>query len=520
MDAVVTAQTVLSVVEPQSSGLGGGGFLLYWDQKKQNLFALDGRETASSRAQKDTWIGSDGKPIAWLKARRSLTSIGVPGTAALLWEGHRKFGLLPWKYNLKASIQIAKEGFIPSPRFLKSISLAKKIGINHSPGFKDLYLPNGQLPSKKHHFKNQELASTLNNLATKGVDTFYRGEISKKIINDIERLQNKDNRVSAITLEDLANYQVYERKPLCRLYKVWRVCSFPPPSGGGVAVLQSLGIFEVLTAKTISQKLPIHWHLISESLRHADADRSHWIGDPIDLPVPLNGLVDDNYIKARALGIHLNKAKHFPPPGKPKGGEKLDLASQPRTTAGGTTHLVVVDKQGNVASYTGSVESVFGSGYISGGMVLNNQLTDFSFVSSYAGKKIANRVGANKRPMSSMSPIIVFHNKVPILAIGSPGGWIIPHFLTSALINALDLNLSPKEVVSSKHLSVRPDQTLLEENSEWSTSKSSTRQTLQQSGHQIKTTRFSSGLAIIQRKGKVWHGAADPRREGKAVSLP
>ncbi len=517
MDAVITAQTVLAVVEPQSSGLGGGSFLLYWDQAKKTLHALDGRETAPAQVEEDMWITSDGKAFPWLQATRSPSAIGVPGTTALLWEGHRQFGRLPWRKNFKKSIHLAKDGFIPSPRFLRSISLAKTLGINHSRAFRSLYLPNGSLPIQKVPFHNLELASTLKRLSKGGINEFYRGKVANKLIDDLQLQQNENEAVRTITYEDLANYKVQKRNPICRKYKSWKVCSFPPPSGGGVAVLQALGTYEFLSKKDGSKETVNNWHLLAESLRFADADRSHWIGDPIDWPVPIQGLLEDEYIKERANTILISNATLRPLPGDPKGGKFLNLASQPRTAGGGTTHIVVVDIDGNIASYTSSVETVFGSRYLSGGMVLNNQLTDFSFLSNISGKPIANRIRANKRPMSSMSPVIVFRDNRPVLAIGSPGGWLIPHYITNALIGALDLKLSPKEVVRQKLLSVQPNYTVLEKSDTWS--KANTPEQLKNLGHQIKYSSFSSGLAIIKWHKGNWHGAADPRREGKAVSL-
>ncbi len=519
MDAVVAAQTVLAVVEPQSSGLGGGSFLMYWDEAKKSLIALDGRETASAQVEEDMWIKPDGKAMAWLKATKSQSAIGVPGTTALLWEGHRQFGRLPWKDNFHTSIDLGKKGFIPSPRFLRSISLAQRLGISHSPAFKSLYLPNGSLPNKKILFRNKELASTLSRISKKGINEFYRGDIANKLIDDLKLLKKKNKEIKSITNEDLANYTVIKREPICRKYRSWRVCTFPPPSGGGVALLQILGTYELLSNNNSDQKMIKHWHHLAESLRFADADRSHWIGDPIDLPVPIKGLLDDNYIKNRASTIKGNKATFSPLPGNPKGSKLLDLASQPRTAGGGTTHLVVVDKYGNVASYTSSVETVFGTRNLSGGMILNNQLTDFSFISNVKGKPIANRIKPNKRPLSSMSPVIVFKDNRPVLALGSPGGWLIPHYIANALIGTLDFELSPKEVVSQKMLSVQPNYTVLEKNGDWSNEDNNIYQRLSNLGHVLKYSAFSSGLAVVKWHKGSWHGAADPRREGKALSL-
>ncbi len=519
MDAVVAAQTVLAVVEPQSSGLGGGSFLMYWDESTKSLLALDGRETAPAQVKEDMWITADRKEVPWVQATKSPSAIGVPGTTALLWEGHRQFGRLPWENNFERSIDLANQGFMPSPRFLRSISLAKRLGISHSKAFKSLFLPNDSLPSQSVPFRNTKLASTLERISKRGINEFYRGEIASKLIDDLKLLKNKNKKIKLITNEDLANYKVIKREPICRKYKSWKVCAFPPPSGGGVALLQTLGTYELLSKKNVSQKTIKHWHLLAESLRFADADRSHWIGDPLDFPVPIKGLLDDNYIMERARTIKQNNASFRPLPGKPKGGELLDLASQARTAGGGTTHLVVVDKYGNVASYTSSIESVFGTRNISGGMVLNNQLTDFSFVSSVKGKSIANRIRPNKRPLSSMSPVIVFKKNRPVLALGSPGGWLIPHYIANAIIGTLDFQLTPKEIVSQKLLSVQPNYTVLEKSGDWSKEDNNIYESLTNLGHQIKYSAFSSGLAVIKwHKGK-WHGAADPRREGKALSL-
>ena len=519
MDAVVAAQTVLAVVEPQSSGLGGGSFLLYWDEATKSLTALDGRETASAKVKEDMWINADGETVPWLKATISPSAIGVPGTTALLWKGHQQFGRLPWENGFQRSIDLAKEGFIPSPRFLRSITLAKKLGISHSKNFKSLYLPNNSLPNKSVLFRNKELARTLNRISKGGINEFYRGDIANEILKDIKRIKNEKKEIKTITNEDLANYKVIKREPICKKYKSWKVCSFPPPSGGGIAILQTLGTYERLSKNNFSVSNVKHWHLLAESLRFADADRSHWIGDPVDLPVPIKGLLDDNYIKERASTIKSSKSIFRPFPGKPKGSELLDLASQPRKVDGGTTHLVIVDKYGNVASYTSSVETVFGTRNLSGGMVLNNQLTDFSFVSRVNGKPIANRIKPNKRPLSSMAPVIVFKKNRPVLALGSPGGWLIPHYISNALIGLLEFHLSPKEVVSQKLLSVQPGYTVLEKNGNWSKEDGNIYQSLLNLGHQIKYSSFSSGLAVIKWNKESWHGAADPRREGKALSL-
>ena len=519
MDAVVAAQTVLTVVEPQSSGLGGGSFLMYWEEETKSLTALDGRETASARVKEDMWINSDGKAVPWIKATRSPSAIGVPGTTALLWEGHRQFGRLPWENNFQRSIVLAKQGFIPSPRFLRSISLAQRLGISHSKDFKSLYFHNNSLPNHSVPFRNKELASTLSRISKGGINEFYLGKIANELIDDLQLINNERKEMKSITKEDLANYKVIKREPICKRYKSWKVCSFPPPSGGGVALLQTLGTYELLSKNNVSESTITHWHLLAESLRFADADRSHWIGDPIDLPVPTKGLLDDNYIEERANTIKNNKATFRPLPGEPKGSELLDLASQPRTAGGGTTHLVVVDKYGNVASYTSSVETVFGTRNLSGGMILNNQLTDFSFVSKVKGKPIANRIKPNKRPLSSMAPVIVFKDNRPVLALGSPGGWLIPHYIANALIGTLDFQLSPKEVVSQKLLSVQPSYTVLEKDGNWSKEDRNIYQTLFKLGHQIKYSSFSSGLAVIKWHKGSWHGAADPRREGTALSL-
>ncbi|QEY32092.1 gamma-glutamyltransferase family protein [Synechococcus sp. RSCCF101] len=514
MDAVVTAQTVLAVVEPQSSGLGGGGFLLHWDQASGRLQAFDGRETAPAHATPASWLKSDGTPLPWLEATRTLTAIGVPGTVALLAEAHRRFGEQPWGELLQPAIALADGGFRVTPRLQRSIALAERLGTGHSPAFRRLYRPDGEPAAVGSRLRNPELAATLRRLAAGGGDAFYRGEQARSLLAGLRGLARQGARGRGFAAEDLAAYRALERKPLCLPYRRWRVCSVPPPSGGGLALLQSLALLQARLPEPAPEEELKAWHLRAEALRLADADRAHWVRDPAEGPIPLQGLLDPAYLQQRATRIDPERPTPAPAAGTPPGSAGLRFASQSRGAGGGTTHLVVVDAAGNIASFSGSVETVFGSRHLVDGMVLNNQLTDFSFRPERDGLPIANRIDAGKRPMSAMAPLIVFDGNRPVLALGSPGGWLIPHYLVGALQAALDWDLPAAEVVALPHLAVRPETTLLEE------APAHPADGLSELGHRIERRGFSSGLALIRRRGDRWRGAADPRREGSALALP
>ena len=518
IDAAIAAQTVLSVVEPQSSGLGGGTFLMYWDNSKKQLYALDGRETAPSGSNIDNFLDSQKNPIKWIDATRKTYSIGVPGTVALLWESHQRFGKLTWSENIKSAIEIAKNGFIPSNRLIDSIILAKKIGVEHSINFNSLYIPNGSVIKNTSLFKNIKLSKTLGLIAKDGADSFYHGKIANLITTSLKSYSDKSKERN-ITSIDLANYRVIERVPLCSSYKEWEICTFPPPSGGGIAILQTLKLVEGYPLKVWGPYEPKSIHVISEALKLADSDRNYWINDPMDFYVNTRKLLSKSYIAERRKLITLNKVIISPSFGKPENKTGLTYSPQASRFSPGTTHLVIVDKMGNIVNMTSSIETVFGSRYVVGGMILNNQLTDFSFISEKNGMPVKNRILPDKRPLSSMSPTFVFKNKKPIIAIGTPGGTTIPHYLSKALINLLTWDKSLIKTVSSEHISPREEILLIEKGSKNNDRINSTITGLRGIGHIIKFKEFSSGIAILKKDNDAWLGVADPRREGLSISI-
>jgi len=407
-----------------------------------------------------------------------------------------------------------------TPRLHRSIALAKRLGTNHSPAFESLFLPQGKPIAVGSQLRNPKLAATLARLAETGAQSFYNGEQSRRLLAGLRRLERNGASGRGPEARDLATYRVLERKPLCLPYRHWRVCSVPPPSGGGLAVVQSLAMLEARQPRVGSINDLQAWHIRAEAMRRlADADRSHWVRDPAEGPVPLSGLLDPGYLRQRATRIDGQRQTPSPPPGEPPGCQGLHFASQSTGTGSGTTHLVVVDAGGNLASFSSSVETVFGSRYMVDGMVLNNQLTDFSFTPHRGDRPVANRMAAGKRPMSSMAPVIVFRDGIPVLAVGSPGGWVIPHFVVGALQASLDWGMPPAEVVSMGHLSVHPDRTLVEAARPDQPS-ASIRSGLRRLHHPLTQRGFSSGLALIRRRDGAWDGAADPRREGTALALP
>tara|TARA_B100002051_G_scaffold19549_1_gene15440 strand:- start:413 stop:2224 length:1812 start_codon:yes stop_codon:yes gene_type:complete len=518
VDAAIAAQAVLAVVEPQSSGLGGGTFLMYWDQPSRSLHALDGRETAPIGLQADVFLNSKNKPIPWIEATSKPNAIGVPGTVALLWTSHQRFGKLPWPELIKPAIKLARDGFKPSPRLVASVQLAKKIGVDHSQQFKDLYLPKGEHITEKNLFKNLALYNTLQTLANQGAKAFYQGVIAREIANKMKAISPKQD-ATLITLKDLSSYDVKERSPLCSQYKHWKICTFPPPSGGGVAILQTLKILEHFPLVQWGSANPKSLHTISEALKLTDADRNYWISDPNDFNTQTDLLLDKSYIEARKNLIKPNQILISPPHGVPDTNHHDAYRPQQKKFRDATTHLVIVDSEGNIANMTSSVETVFGSRYMAAGMILNNQLTDFSFSPEQDGLPIRNRARPKKRPLSSMAPTFVFQNGIPILAIGTPGGTTIPHYLSRTLISLLDWKLPASQAILMPHISVRQDLLFLEKINPTSQKYKAAINALTKTGHRVKRKKFSSGIALIKKDKHEWIGAADPRREGLSISI-
>ena len=518
IDALVTAQAVLGVVEPQSSGLAGGGFLLHWEAKQRQLSVLDGREVAPERSRPgDLLDGAGGDPLPWRQATSQANAIGIPGTVALLWEAHQTHGHLPWARTLQPAIRLASEGFQPSSRLLRSIRLAERFGVAHSPDFQALYLPGGQPPAPDHVFKNPALAKTLRLLARDGGPVFYQGPLAQQILRGINALQASEPDFRGWTAADLSSYAVLQRAPLCSQQLQHRICTMPPPSSGGLALLQTLALLNQSTALSQSSAAePEVWRQLARAQAWADADRLYWVHDPRDGVVPTASLLDPAYIRRRAKTMQRSQGVQ-PTPGLPPGIDRYPFGRPDRGIEQGTTQITIVDASGNIASYTSSVETIFGSRHLVAGMVMNNQLTDFAFRPSLGGQPVANRRLPGRRPMSSMAPTLVFRNGQPVLALGSPGGRSIPHLLSRVLLASLVWDEPPARAVALPHLSRRGNTLVLEDAPPlpWPLplEQLKTKATL-------RLQPIGSGTALLQRSDAGWQGAADPRREGKALALP
>ena len=517
-DALVTAQAVLAVVEPQSSGLAGGGFLLYWDSQQQTVEVLDGREVAPRSSRPGDLLTPTGEPLPWREATARLNAIGIPGTVALLWETHQQFGRLSWASTLQPAIQLASDGFLPSPRLLHSINLAQRIGVGHNTAFTALYLPGGKPPRADQAFRNPQLARTLEALAQRGGPDFYRGALARQILREMARLQASDPDFRGWSPSDLSSYAVLRRQPLCSQQLKHRICTIPPPSSGGVGLLQTLALLNQSTDLPGSSSAdPKTWRHLARAQAWADADRLYWVHDPLDGGGPAAALLNPAYIQDRAKTMQAKPTK-APIPGLPPGIGRYPYGHPNQGREQGTTQVTIVDGFGNIASYTSSVETVFGSRHLVAGMVMNNQLTDFSFEPRVDGQAVANRRLPGRRPMSSMAPSLVFKQGKPVLALGSPGGRSIPHLLSRVLLASLIWKESPQRAVGLPHLSSRGQRLVLEQDPPipWPLPLDQ----LQTSDQPARQQRVGSGTALVQRINGRWHGAADPRREGTALALP
>ena len=522
VDALVAAQAVLAVVEPQSSGLGGGGFLLHWNGTRRALEVLDGREVAPRSSRPGDLLQPSGEPLPWRQATGTPRAIGIPGTVALLWEAHQRHGRLPWANTLQPAIRLAREGFRPSPRLRRSARLARLLGVSHSPAFQALYLPDGQPPDPDQLFRNPALARTLETLASGGGPAFYQGPLARQILQEIAALQASDPSFQGWSPADLAGYAVVERRPLCRALLNHQLCTVPPPSSGGLAVLQTLALLERATPANTPADVGDPedagtWLQLARAQAWADADRLYWVHDPIDGPIPTGGLLDPAYLQGRAIAMQTPTSQP-PGPGLPPGRRTYPFALPEQGHEQGTSQITIADAKGNLASYTSSVETVFGSRHLVAGMVLNNQLTDFAFRPSIDRQPVANRRRPGRRPMSSMAPVIVFRNGQPLLALGTPGGRSIPHLLSRVLLASLVWGEPPGRAVALPHLSQRGRTLVLEQEPPlpWPVAL----EQLRGSEGASNTRPLGSGTALVQRIDGRWHGAADPRREGTALALP
>jgi gamma-glutamyltranspeptidase/glutathione hydrolase len=510
-DAAIAAQLVLGLVEPQSSGLGGGAFLLHWDNKANSLETFDGRESAPASAKPDRFLRG-GKPMPFDKAVKSGLSIGTPGVVRLLEAAHRRHGKLPWADLFEPAIKLARNGFPISQRLY---FLLRWNGLeDFSPAARAYFFDStGSAWPIGYVLKNPQYAATLTALAAGGADAFYSGPIAEAIV---EAVKTAPGFAGDLTLADLAAYQAKERPPVCVAYHASRICGMGPPSSGGTAVGQIMKLVEPfdLGQNPGAAMNTRAMHLIIEAEKLAYADRNRYLADPDFVTVPA-GLLDDAYLAQRRAVIDTQKVMRPPPPGEPVGIAKQAFGIDATVERAGTSHFSVIDADGNAVSMTTTIEGPFGSGVWAAGFLLNNQLTDFSFRDvDDKGEPIANRIEGGKRPRSSMAPTIVFDDKGEVQAVlGSPGGSRIILYVAKALVGILDWRLDAQTAVALPNFGSLGGAAELEYG--WPALWHGL--LLKSRGHTIAPDLMNSGLHVVVRRGARLEGAADPRREGEAI---
>ena len=509
IDAAIAAQMVLGLVEPQSSGIGGGGFLLHYNATTGAIESFDGRETAPASATGNLFRKSDGELMSWPEAASGGLSVGVPGLLRMLELVHRRHGRLPWASLFEPAIQLAQAGFAVSPRMAELVAGNKDLA--DFPAARAYFFADGESLAAGTHLVNPDYAATLRTVAAGGADAFYYGEIAADIAAAV---QSAVRNPGTMTLADIESYEARQRPPICAAYRLYAVCGMGPPSSGGLTTLQILGLIERFDIATAGANSLEAVHVIAEASRLAFADRALFMADSDFAPVPVDGLLDRTYIAERSALIRLDKSMGKASAGAPPGSNRRAYAMQSREHGESTSHLSVIDAAGNAVSFTTSIERPFGSRLLVRGFLLNNQLTDFSFRSEENGQPVANRVEAGKRPRSSMAPALVFGPDGDLLlAMGSPGGSRIIGYVTLALIASLDWQMNPQAAVSLAHHVNRNGATELEVG----TLLEALAPELEALGHEIKIRALTSGLHGVRVTADGLEGGADPRREGFAL---
>jgi len=528
IDAAIAMQAVLTLVEPQSSGIGGGALIMLWDGK--NVRTYDGRETAPAGATERLFLQADGTPMPFTRAQIGGRSVGTPGVLRALELAHKKHGRLPWAQLFEPAIKLAEHGFAISPRLHQLI--ASDSSLRSSPDMVAYFLnADGSPKAIGTRLKNPALAAVLQRIANEGPDALYRGVVAQEIVRKVQGHANP----GSLSLNDLKDYTAKERAPLCTDYQRWQVCGMPPPSSGGIAVAQILGTLQALEARDKHYALaplkplktnapagiepdPQAVHLISEAERLAYADRAQYVADTDFVPVPVKGLVDPSYLASRAALIG-ERSMGTAEPGTPPG---IQVAYAPDRSPLriSTSQVVAVDDEGGAVSMTTTIESAFGSHLMVQGFLLNNEMTDFSFIPEENGQKVANRVEPGKRPRSSMAPTLIFDRQSGefLATIGSPGGSQIIEYVAKSTIGLLDWNLDAQQAINLPNFGSRNGPTELERGQ----FSPALIQALKAKGHEVNEIDMTSGTQAIVRardaQGNVsLTGGADPRREGEAL---
>mgnify|MGYP000663371817 CR=1 FL=1 len=511
-DALVVVQTVLGLVEPQSSGIGGGAFLVWYDAATGKVTTIDGRETAPMAATPELFIGGDGKPMKFFEAVVGGRSVGAPGVVRLMQKIHERHGKKDWAQLFDPAARMAEAGFTVSPRLAALIDEDAPL-LAAQPSMRAYFFDGSGTPLQQGAaLLNPAYAETLRTIGAEGADAFYKGPIAEAIISAV---QGHPNNPGKLSLKDLANYEAREREAVCAPYRGLDVCGMGPPSSGALAIGQILGILSEFDLEGLGPEDPQSWRLIGDATRLAFADRGRYVADRDFVDVP-KGLLNPDYLKSRAAllkrpdALPSEAAKAGDPPW-----DKAELRLDGRTLeVPSTSHFVIVDADGNVASMTSSIENGFGARLMTRGFLLNNQLTDFSFAPQENGEAVANRVEPGKRPRSSMSPTIVLRDGKPLFGLGSPGGSNIIPYVAQSLVGLIDWKMDISEAFAMPHYSNRFGRYDLEAG----TAAAELADDLQALGYEVRTTDMNSGLhGVAFLADGTLEGGADPRREGVAV---
>lgn len=527
LDAAIAAQVILGLVEPQSSGIGGGAFLLYWDNQEGELRGYDGRETAPAAVTPGHFLDAADEPMGFLDAVVGGHAVGVPGVLRMLELAHQRHGRLPWATLFHPAIALAESGFAISPRLHTLLRDTPRL--TEQPAMRDYFFtPDGAPKPVGTLLRNLAYADTLRRIAAGGADAFYEGPIARDMVAAVQGA----GRPGLLAIEDLQRYAAVERAPVCGAYRQYRVCGAAPPSSGGTTVLAILGMLQHVDPSLLKPGSVSFYHLFSEASRLAFADRNTYVADPDFVPIPTAGLVDPEYLARRARLLSATRRLPEAVPGQPPAPDAAALRHIPSVSPElvSTSQITVVDRFGDALTMTTSIETAFGSRLLVRGFLLNNQLTDFSFAPAHAGAAIANRIEAGKRPRSSMAPTIVFENERPRILTGSPGGARIIDYVAKTLIYTLNDDLPLAASIASPHITEIGGGVELEAGRV----AEPVIKRLRALGHRVVEMSQTSGLngIVIAAQGLPAHGNApqgealqgwaltgsvDPRREGLAA---
>ena len=509
VEAAIAAHAVLGLVEPQSSGIGGGGFMLVYERQNEELTFLDGRESAPAGATVDMFV-QDGEVMSFMDAWQSGLSVGVPGALALYKHAHDKYGKLQWAELFEPAIRLAQHGFEVSPRMADSLVKAASRGrLDENPDTAAYFFPDGEPLQAAHLLKNPEYAATLRRISAEGIDAFYAGDIAQAIAEAAQ----EGPYGGSLTAEDLANYEVIERPVICGKFRVQKICTTSPPSSG-VAQIMIAGIYEHLAVDATADQDRVAAFVDAQRLAYADRD--HYIGDPAAVSIPLDELLNPKYIEHRATERFAPSAiPQHGDPGKVLRNEPVAnlLGIDKTREAPGTTHLSIIDNEGNAVSMTATVEFYFGSSRWAHGFLLNNQMTDFAREPAADGKPVANAIVPGRRPRSSMSPTMVFdQNDDIVMVTGSPGGNSIPAYVSKTIVGVLDWGMSAQEAVDFPNIVARGEKVRVEVSAEAGPAIAAD---LKERGYNVEEREGeNSGLHVIVVRPDGLDGAADKRREG------